>query len=373
MVKLSAAPFVAVLIIVMAPTIRGHLKANTRLVVCTVFVAMSALVIHVVRGYVLTGYPLYPSAFLGLSEAPWAIPLAMLDSEACWIFSWARQSGADPLQILGNWNWRHSWVSHTPLQYWVIPILTYISLIIGLVIRRKCARNIQGGHTRVALIYLPLSAAIVTWFFIAPDWRFAGALPELCLLLSFWILYFRLRVLSNWDFVLTWLKIISGLVAIILCSCAFTIVDGLEKLLIFLRLDHFYHLFPQSEISYIVRRTSWKISNFCLILMFFLFSKEWLARLGLPSLVGRLLNAVLGYGVIWQMALVMGFFWGDLRGWRVPIERPYASYETQSGATINVATSEGRCGDAPLPCTPFPNANLTIPTTAPAYRLFYLP
>ena len=372
MVKLSAAPLVAVLIIVLAPTIRDHFKASPKAVICTMAIAFLVLLTHAIRGYVLTGYPMYPIAFLGMSEAPWALSLAVLDSEAKWILSWARQSGADPAQVLGNWNWLYSWIARTPLQYWLISVLTGVSLTCALFIKCRRVSRIPKVGTSLALIYFPLFVAIMAWFLTAPDWRFAGALPELFLLLSIWILYFRLRVLPNWASILNWLKIISSIVAVILCSCAFLTTDGVEKLLFFFRLDHFYHLFPASEISYIVSRASWKLTNFCLILILFLFSKEWLASLGLPTLAHRLLNVAIGCAVISQMALVMGFFWGDLQGWRAPIERPYAVYETQSGATINVATSEGRCGGAPLPCTPLPNANLTIPVITPAYRMFYL-
>jgi hypothetical protein len=372
MVKLSAAPFVVGLIIVLASKMRDYFKASAKAVICTLVVTSSALLIHAIRGYVLTGYPMYPIAFLGLNEAPWALSLAVLDSEAKWIFSWARQSGAEPALVLGNWNWLYSWIARTPLQYWLISALTGVSLICGLLIKcRRVSRTPEVG-TCLALIYIPLFVAMMAWFLSAPDWRFAGALPELFLLLSLWLLYFRLRVLPNWDSVFTWLKITSCTIAIVLCSCTFLIVGGLETLLLFLRLDHFYHLFPPSEISYIVSRTSWKIVNFGLILIFFLFSKEWVAKLGLPNPAYRLLNALIGYAVIGQTALVMGFFWGDLQGWRASIERPYSLFETKSGAIINVATSEGRCGDAPLPCTPLPNANLAIPVTTPAYKLFYV-
>jgi hypothetical protein len=136
-----------------------------------------------VRGYILSGTPLFPS-LLGYLPFTWAMPRSSVATEASYIFSWARQPNASPVSVLDNWNWFLPWLHQIsqkivsivyPLE--LSGVACFLALITGILLFLR--KRFKPGYLEW-VIFLPLLSGLVYWFFTAPDLRFAHAL--------FWLL-----------------------------------------------------------------------------------------------------------------------------------------------------------------------------------------
>lgn len=128
-----------------------------------------------VRGVVLSGWPFYPVPVGGVPVA-WQVPRALAISELCWVRSWARQPGAFWPDVLGSWSWFGPWWRHTLPQVarpLLIALLGYGLAGLVCLLRRRVRRF----H---AFCFLPAAVSLCTWFWAAPDPRFAGS--------CFWVL-----------------------------------------------------------------------------------------------------------------------------------------------------------------------------------------
>ena len=144
--------------------------------------------IHIVRGYLLSGAPFFPSTFAGAWQLDWAIPIDLIKFEVDLIYSWARVPGELlPGQVLGQLDWFSGWIAKVS---WFDRILFGSSAVLMLLnitlsLKKKASEN----SPPYLLLYFPLVTAIIFWFFTAPDIRFLGAVPALYLALSIWLFY----------------------------------------------------------------------------------------------------------------------------------------------------------------------------------------
>lgn len=136
------------------------------------------------RGFMLSGAPLYPST-IGYMPVGWAVPKERVVIEARWVYSWARQPGAQPDSVLGNWNWLGPW-SHRIMvsDKWdvVYPValaalFCAIAMVVGVL---SFLRKRSGPRLLEGSVLLPMMLGLAYWFVTAPDPRFAHAL--------FWLL-----------------------------------------------------------------------------------------------------------------------------------------------------------------------------------------
>ena len=190
-IKLSAVMYALTNMIIawslFAKVLIGHRVVVVKvLVICVVIGAT-----HILRGYVLSGVPLYPNTFAGLWDLEWAMPIEAIQSEANWIYSWARRPGFPSEQVLGNWQWLGFWIKSFPVKGWLIfgsaLLLTLLNLYVTWFYRARC-------RDRAAyVLYIPLVTSVLFWFVTAPAWRFLGLLPELLALVSGWLFIRRLQ------------------------------------------------------------------------------------------------------------------------------------------------------------------------------------
>ncbi|HUH96002.1 MAG TPA: hypothetical protein VLZ89_01495 [Anaerolineales bacterium] len=133
------------------------------------------------RGVLLSGCPVYPSTF-GCLPVPWAEPLASVRSEANWIYSWARENGLPPDQVLTSWMWLGPWfngilqANGITVVYPVV--ISSLGIVASVLLRSRSQPKKVDGKT--FLLPLPIWVGLIFWFGLAPDPRFANAL--------FWIL-----------------------------------------------------------------------------------------------------------------------------------------------------------------------------------------
>jgi len=139
--------------------------------------------VHLGRGVLLSGAPLFPSTFAGAWFLPWAMPPAIAEFEAKLIYAWARQPGVESLTDLNFLStWFSAWQDRLPfswkIQLLLASLLTTANMyfLYGLVSR--------GLNRALYLIYLPIFAGYAFWFLTAPDIRFLGSVSTIYLALS---------------------------------------------------------------------------------------------------------------------------------------------------------------------------------------------
>jgi hypothetical protein len=137
-------------------------------------IVIAVIGVWLLRGVILSGYPLYPLAALSI-PVEWKMDEQIVQAEADGVRSWARTPDADPETVLGNWNWLPGWWERnvrTRFVELVVPLgLASLSLLLTLAIVFK-QRSLKPLLSRRWLFLLPIVPALVFWFFNAPDTRF---------------------------------------------------------------------------------------------------------------------------------------------------------------------------------------------------------
>jgi hypothetical protein len=128
----------------------------------------------VCRGYITSGYPLYPSE-LGAIHFDWIVPHEAASSDKNWVLSWARDPGRDWQVVLANNDWLRPWLATTfgDLLVRKSLLLGAAGLILGLTSAPWRWRI--GSFFQCCCLIAPVILSLVFWFLTAPDPRFAGA------------------------------------------------------------------------------------------------------------------------------------------------------------------------------------------------------
>jgi hypothetical protein len=142
------------------------------------------LLIWAARGMILSGCPVFPST-IGCVDVKWAVPLSSVQLEADKTYRFSRyqlESGTKPLAAwdwLAPWFNRVVWENKTSVLY---PAGIFICVVLALVLFLAFtpAGKALKTEKKYFLIPLPVLMALLIWFFMAPDLRFAYAF--------FWIL-----------------------------------------------------------------------------------------------------------------------------------------------------------------------------------------
>jgi hypothetical protein len=181
-VKLSAAVFSLASILLIVPILKPTLNAHKKIYICSFLVGCYLIALHLLRGVLVSGLPLYPSSFGALWGMDWSVPREQAQSEANWIYSWARAPNKDPSEVLGSWAWFPGWSDRIFKENWryIYGGLLLIGLDLSAFLVSKEARK----DKRLFLLFSPLIAGTLFWFITAPDWRFLGAIPQLIIALS---------------------------------------------------------------------------------------------------------------------------------------------------------------------------------------------
>ena len=135
----------------------------------------------ILRGYILSGYPAYPSTF-GELNVIWRVPPELVANEARWITSWGRQPVKPPEETLGNWNWLLPKLKKglSRLPEFILPMgLALFGSAIYLYRKRTIPDDpALPPLSQIIFFLLPPAGALTFWFFTSPNIRFVGV--------SFW-------------------------------------------------------------------------------------------------------------------------------------------------------------------------------------------
>ena len=157
------------------------------------------------RGFILSGAPLYPST-IGYASVEWSVPRESVVEMANWIYSWARVPNTQWKSVLGGWGWLHPWFLRMRAEHMadlIYPLLTasLLCLITAVVSRFGSMRRPQLLEWS---ILLPSTVGLLYWFLSAPEPRFTNAIVGLAVISA--ALLFLLTVrgsVPRWIFLTT--------------------------------------------------------------------------------------------------------------------------------------------------------------------------
>ena len=187
--KLSGLVFALAMVSAALSTAWGASSNNKKVLLRVSIILFAFGLLHLLRGVITSGVPLYPSTLGSFWHFDWSVPIDRIRNEAGWIYSCARTGSPcqDPVLVMQDWSWLDSWWhSRVPDN---AKTLFFVSLAATGV---TAWANFLGGKAarpalvRDFLLMCPFFCALVFWFFSAPDVRFLGRLLELMFALSIW-------------------------------------------------------------------------------------------------------------------------------------------------------------------------------------------
>ncbi|HMD90621.1 MAG TPA: hypothetical protein VKF38_15815 [Anaerolineaceae bacterium] len=181
-VKLSFAGFGLASLLAISAGLVCSGKASTNIRPVTGAVALAGLLVipWMVRGTIMSGYPLFPSNIISLPVI-WRMPESDAAGMVSVVTNWARTcSNTIPLQ--SGKLWLLTWKNCMPSEFW--EILDLSALTLGAAIVVSIWRNRMKVHkpeiTNVEVLLAISLIALLFWLWVLPDYRFAGA--------AFWLL-----------------------------------------------------------------------------------------------------------------------------------------------------------------------------------------
>jgi len=134
-----------------------------------------------VRGAIMSGYPLFPSNLVSLPVI-WRMPENDAAGMVSVVTIWARTcSNTIPLE--SGKLWLLTWKNCMPAEFW--EILDLSALMFGAAILLSLWRNRMKAHkpeiTNVQVLLAISLISLLFWLWVLPDYRFAGA--------AFWLLF----------------------------------------------------------------------------------------------------------------------------------------------------------------------------------------
>jgi hypothetical protein len=132
------------------------------------------IVVWVVRGIVLSGYPAYPSTFIDLS-VPWRVDPETAAEQRRAIVRTARSPAVPGSRTEDVEGWIGHWLVHVVLLrapvLLLLPMITIVVVVPMLLVTRHARGALNGPLGTLAI---PVTVAIAAWFCTAPSARFGS-------------------------------------------------------------------------------------------------------------------------------------------------------------------------------------------------------
>ena len=175
-VKVSLAPMVLICLI---PFVYYIIKKDVRSIL---FCIVSGLVIampYFIRGYILSGWILYPSTLIKLGNPDWQVPIGEAQYDAKEISMWGRGiTDATKWSEVTLTNWIPSWFAalDTVEKVLITAVIASTVVLVAIEIRLGLSKNRRGLQRNNILLELPIAwimlLGVVTWFVGAPLVRY---------------------------------------------------------------------------------------------------------------------------------------------------------------------------------------------------------
>jgi hypothetical protein len=136
-----------------------------------------------VRGIILSGYPLFPSPALPF-DVDWRVPLDHTRATHAWVVQYARDATIRPDALAAGFDWVPRWFRSLPAAGPAKSLFPLLLALAALALRLTHTRSRPLFPGRSNLFFLALSLAAAFWFLTAPAprfgahilWLFAGGL-----------------------------------------------------------------------------------------------------------------------------------------------------------------------------------------------------
>jgi hypothetical protein len=196
-IKLSSVGFASASFLLL---ITGMLGSSSRLLSYPLALKVCGLVgifafVHIGRSYLLSGAPFFPSPFLGIWSLTWAVPFGIASNESQLIYAWAKQPGVSLVSdVPAGFGWVGAWLFALPKTLKYLFVTSSVLLLFSLTL---CRLPKVDGPNKAWLLGIPIGAAVVFWFFTAPDPRFLGAIVVLYFAWSLYMFATIIRHLAH--------------------------------------------------------------------------------------------------------------------------------------------------------------------------------
>ena len=174
-VRIGSAPFALVVAGAVFVWMRVVRASRSLVAACTAIVVVFGAAI-VIRGIVLSGYPLYPATVLPV-DVDWRVPAAQADVERTFITTHAQARATFDVSVPEG-GWIRNWLRFSVLTNRVTFVLP-VGLIACLLMVPFARRPRESGEVTArgwTILWLAVAVSLVVWFVLAPSTRFAWAL-----------------------------------------------------------------------------------------------------------------------------------------------------------------------------------------------------
>ncbi len=132
------------------------------------------------RGVLLSGYPFFPSGFLG-APVDWRMPESVRRVFEDYILLWARFPHGDAASALQGLAWVPHWFARVvPNHYqFAWPFQVGVASAVALALFQRNQSEVFGAARRSIVLIVPLFGFALLWFLTAPDPRYFGPLAWL--------------------------------------------------------------------------------------------------------------------------------------------------------------------------------------------------
>ena len=192
-VKVSLAPMVLICLI---PFVYYIIKKDVRSILFCIVSGLVIAVPYFIRGYILSGWILYPSTLIKLGNPDWQVPIGEAQYDAKEISMWGRGiTDATKWSEVTLTNWIPSWfvALDTVEKVLITAVITSTVVLVAIEIRLGLSKNRRGLQRYNILLELPIAwimlLGVVTWFAGAPLGRYGLGFVRSFPLLVVGILY----------------------------------------------------------------------------------------------------------------------------------------------------------------------------------------
>ena len=175
-VKVSLAPMILICLI---PFVYYIIRKDVRSILFCIVSGLVIAVPYFVRGYILSGWILYPSTLIKLGNPDWQVPVGEAQYDAKEISMWGRGiTDADRWSEVTLTNWIPSWFAalDTVEKVLITAVITSTVVLVAIEIRLGLSKNRRGLQRYNILLELPIAwimlLGVVTWFVGAPLVRY---------------------------------------------------------------------------------------------------------------------------------------------------------------------------------------------------------
>ena len=175
-VKVSLAPMVLICLI---PFVYYIIKKDVRSILFCIVSGLVIAVPYFIRGYILSGWILYPSTLIKLGNPDWQVPIGEAQYDAKEISMWGRGiTDATKWSEVTLTNWIPSWFAalDTVEKVLITAVITSTVVLVAIEIRLGLLKNKGGLQRYNILLELPIAwimlLGVVTWFVGAPLVRY---------------------------------------------------------------------------------------------------------------------------------------------------------------------------------------------------------